>query len=63
MSDIRVRAWQETTLSQRVLNTGDGLVIVNRGDIAIVIVAKDWNEALRQIGKLDPALTSTEIDE
>ena len=61
MSNIRVRAWQEETLHQRVLNTGVGLAVVNRGDVAIVIVAKSWTDALRKLAELDPDLVSTEI--
>lgn len=56
----KVRAWRETQLAQRVINTGDGLVVVNRGDFAMVITAKSWDELARVLALLDPKLTAAE---
>ena len=59
-STIRVVAWQETIHAQRVLNTGNGLVVVNRGDHAMVITSKTWDELARVLALLDPKLTAAE---
>lgn len=60
MADIKVRAWQEQALPQRVINTGDGLVVVNRGDFAMIITAKSWSELAQVLAILDPKLTAPE---
>jgi hypothetical protein len=59
----KIRAWRETLVAQRVLNTGDGLVVVNRGDYAMVVTAKSWDDLARVLALLDPQLTATDGDE
>lgn len=44
---MRFRIWEERRPQGVVAGCPDGHVIAERGEIVVVLVARDWNEALR----------------